>query len=224
MADMPYIPAGKTVLSGGGVLGTIAGGAAKFLPYVGPVLMGAQIVASLIGRGRKQADIWTKSAQEPFGRRMSEIIDRANQSRAAGTLTYEQAQQALAQYKSEVGALEAAASQFETLGSKQRTVIEQFRKQFAGPGYFADWEKTLTGHVEALKPAETKGPEPPPEEAPAAKDVIPGTTPEEKTPQYQAKKAATQLKKRAQGLGRSSTILGGAGATVRRQPVTLLGY
>lgn len=209
MADI-YSPAGQvsSALGIGGIGGTILGGAAKFLPYVGPALLGAQLVSSLIGRGRKQANIWTKSVQEPFGERIKSIIDPTNAAAEAGTLTYEQAQSALGQYQSEVSALESAASQFEGLGSKQRTVIERFRKQFAGPGYLADWQKTLEGHVSALKPAEKAEPEAPPEKAPGPEDVLP----KDQTILGQAKKAAIQQKKRATGaFGRSSTILGGAG-------------
>lgn len=214
------MPAGLGTLAlgafGKGGASSILGIASAAMPWVSIGLTAAQLLAPLMGRGRKQANIFTSGVQTPISNRLKDIYTSANTQIQAGTLTYDEAQQALASFDTQAGEFETAAQQFEALGSKQKTVVEQGRATVK-PTY-TGWRSDLAQYVEWLKPAAT--PEPPkPPEAPPTIDNVPA----------KAQGAADQQRKRAtSAYGRSSTILTGGGLAPllkeQRRTATILGY
>lgn len=216
-----------TILGGGGAGtagGSILSGATKALPWIGLGLTAAQLLAPLFGRGRKQADIFVQGVQNPISDRLKDLYLQANAKAQGGTLTYDEAQQALSAFDEQTGEFETAAKQFETLGSKQKTVVDRARNT-VNPTY-TQWRSELSGWAQAVKPAEPSAPAAPvSEQPPTTSSVIPGGG----TPTKMATAAAFQQRKRAASFtGRASTILTGLGlpglSGMNQRRTSILGY
>lgn len=218
------LPGVKTLLTGGssaagtsGLASTLLGGAGAILPWAGPVLLAAQFLPQLFGRGRKQADLFGEIAQKPITGRLSAIVDEAVAARRAGTLTYDQAQAALEAFNTQADEFERAAAQFETLGTRQRIVAGQARST-VNP-LIDEWRKGLQTHIDALTPTSRTN-----AEAPTMGTLL---APLGQTPEGQARKRADQERKRMASGGLRSTLMTGPSGLRSAAPGqrrTLLGY
>jgi hypothetical protein len=173
----------------------------------------------MIGQAHPWATQWNKNVQDPFAARVKALFDPITEARKAGTLTHQQAKDALEQFNFEVSDLRQAQSEFEALGAGQRQVIAGSRKTL--DPLISQWGADLQAHLDSLG---APPPEPTiaPESAPTPTSILAG---EGTTPLRKAMGAAEQQRKRAMGGGRQTTILAGnvpLGNTGRRR--TLLGY
>src|SRR5262245_36020038 len=151
-----------------GSAGTFLGAA---VPWIGPGIMAATLASQLIGRGRKQADIFVQSAQDPISKRMATLVSEVERRRVAGTLTAEEAQYALDAFIQQEAEFEDIATQFESLGAKQATVVRQAR-QTTTPIYGA-WREALQEHLRAVTPQEAAAPTPTvPEDPPSMTTIL----------------------------------------------------
>jgi hypothetical protein len=166
------------------------------------------------------ARFFVQNVQDPFAKRVQGLFDPITEARKAGTLTYEQASQALAQFNTEVADLTQSQTEFEALGGTQKLVAQQSRDTL-NP-LIDQWRADLQAHVASFPtPPEPKPITP--EDAPTSISVLAN---EGVTPLQKAQGAAEQQRKRALGGGRQSTILAGVGVGLGKpeRGKTLLGY
>ena len=162
-------------------------------------------VLSQFGKGRKKADEFVQSVQDPFSQRIQAIFDPVTEARKAGTLTYDQASTALDKFNAEVTDFTQAQKEFEALGGDYATVAGQSRKTI--DPLITQWRADLQAHLDAMPKPETP-PDLKPEDAPTL-DTILGQT----TPGQAASRAAARQRQAAMTGGRQSTLLAGRLAT-----------
>lgn len=192
------------------------------MPWIGLGLTAVQLLAPLIGRGRKKADEFVQGVENPISDRLKALYLETNSRAQAGTLTYDEAQAALDAFQSQSDEFNAAATQWEAMGGNYAKVAGQARKNVAGT--YSSWQSDLSTYATSLKPADpatgAPAPAPPP---PAPPTEPPGTGGATKLKKAQG--AADQQGKRAKAaFGRSSTILGGASGKPTLQRPSILGY
>jgi hypothetical protein len=201
---------GGSILAGSAIASTASGlglgtlslsalGGPLGLAIAGGGIAGA-LVASQFGKGRKKANEWNSTIQDPFGARIKAIFDPVTEARKAGTLTYDDASMALDKFNAEVADIGMAQQSFEALGGDYATVAQQSRTKL--DPLIAQWRTDLQAHVDAMKPPTT--PDLQPKDAPSLDTILGETTPAEA-----AGRAALRQRKQGLGGGRQSTILAG---------------
>jgi len=145
------------------------------------------------------AQYWVNNYQNPFGKKVSSIIDPLTAAKKSGTLSYDQLLQAQQDYQAAVDQYQRDMLTYEAQGGKHVNVIEQARQTFA-PNDKTLRDSWFGTELQGLKPADTTEVTPP-----KMDDVTPGTT-----TQGAIDQAGVQQKKRSQApTGRRGTILGG---------------
>lgn len=172
--ESPFVPPARSVdsLLGSGVgvassvaaIGTkVAGAGAKTLlgslsaamPWVAAGFTAYELLKPLIGRGRRQANIFVSGVQDPVSKRMEEIVTAAQQGRVSGTLTRDDATAALAAFDTQAKEFQSAADQFSAIGHQQANVVRQAHTTV--DPIFAQWRKDLQAHIDALPQAIDNG-------------------------------------------------------------------
>jgi hypothetical protein len=176
---------------------------------------------SIFYPAHKKADAWTSAFQTPFGKTLSDIVDPLNKAAKAGTLTYQQAKDALDEYTQQWDAFQKSADQFKAMGGDYAKAVNQgfdpngdFMKTVTGV------KKTLTDYVNSLPPpsGDPSKPSTPPD------PNHPSGTGGQSSTQAARNAAVLQSKRNAAAPGFISTILGGAGLDLKTQRKTLVGY
>lgn len=204
-------------------------------------------MALFLNPAHAKANDWVSGFQDPFGKTLSSINDPIVAAAQAGTLTYQQANDALTQFNEQWSSLNAAAEQFQAKGGDYATAVQQaygnvkvgtdpFADPNAGPSgsEFLDTvrqvQSFLTNQVASLKPADGSSSA---DTATPAPTLLTTTqqTDGGQTPAQAAAAAAERTKDQSVGGGRSSTILTGpqgltmlTGLQRQAQSKTLLGY
>src|SRR5213592_324374 len=169
-----------------------------------------------IGSNHKKANDYVKTFQDPFGKRLTEFSDTSDKARAAGTLDYKTAQEALDQFNQEWTAFDTGSQEYKKMGGGFAKVVNQAYDPNK------DFMKTVTAVRTGLEAdvARLKGTEP-------AKDTTESTPPllDPKASQDQARAAADMARRRAKaGSGYAGTILGGASAQPALRRPMVMGY
>jgi hypothetical protein len=209
MAQHPALR-GAGIGAGAGTLIGLAGGPIGALAGAG--------IGALWVKGQKhwKANQWVQGYQNPWGTAATALIDRLNQARAEGTLSYDDAVAAQKEFDTNLLDFEDQAKAFEVKGGDQATVIAQARAQLNPT--IRKWKESIQQHIDALKPADAARVS---EEAPTAGTLL---APIGETAASLAQKRAEQQRKRSQSGGRQSTLLGGTYGGGRQPQKTLLGY
>lgn len=177
---------------------------------------------TVVGSASLKANDWVDAFQDPFGKTLSGIYDPLLKASQSGSLTYQQANDALTQFNEQWNAYNSAVQQWRAKGGDYKTVVDQS----LDPN--GDFMKTvnmvkgaLTGWVSSLQPAATDAANQ--VAPPTAQTVLGGAS-----PNAVAEAAALRARKQAAAGGTASTILtswlGLKSSSSNLQRSTILGY
>lgn len=115
---------------------------------IGAAIAGAALIAKhFIGEGRKTATKFTSGSQDQFDTDLGSTFNEFQNSRDAGTLTLDQANQLQSKLKALLSGITDDANQFATQGKNQKKVIDQFFEQ-QQKLFGKDWVN-LTSQIDA---------------------------------------------------------------------------
>jgi hypothetical protein len=179
-----------------------------------------------VGAGHLKANSFVQSFQNPFGDFLKQTIDPINAASKAGTLTYQQAKDALDAFNQQWTSFDTGAQQFKAMGGDYAKVVNQaYDPNKAFMQTVNGVRKTLTDYADQLKPADTGKPDDNVKDATTPPDPTKPAGTGGQTAQDAARTAAAQQKKKALAApGFISTILGGSQGSATTQKPTLLGY
>lgn len=179
---------------------------------------------SILGAASLKAKDYVSAFQDPFGKTLSDIYDPIKKASDAGTLTFDQANDAFTQFNQQWQAFDEASSQWKQRGGDYAKVVGQ---AYDPNGKFMKTVNSVKGDLTnwtgALKPTDpAKGNS---EAAPPTLQTI--LTGLGLTPDGAAAGAAGQQKKRS-AAATNTLLTGGRGlselSSANRQYKTLLGY
>lgn len=184
------------------------------------------MTAAVQGAGHQKATDFVNTYQDPFGKDLSSIYDPIQKAQAAGTLTYQQANDALTSFNQQWQAFDAAAQQWKAQGGEFKTVVDQAYDPNGDFMKTVNMVKTnLTDWTNTLQAADPSA---------ATDNTTPSTPPDLQTilaglgitPADAARQAVVQQSKQAMAApGYSATLLGGSKGTPTTKTKTLLaGY
>jgi hypothetical protein len=181
-------------------------------------------VRTILGSASLKANDWVQAFQNPFGQELSKLYDPLKSASNAGTLNYQQAQDALTEFNQQWTAFDASAQQWKAKGGDYAKVVSQ---SYDPNGKFmqtvnmvkdalTDW----TGSLPNPNGGKPTGPDTPPSLQTILGQL--GLSPDDA-----AQKAASNVQRKAQS--ETQTILTGSHglsevSSANRKTRTLLGY
>ncbi len=180
-------------------------------------------VKNLVGAASVKASDFTSAYQTPFGQKLSQIFDPIVAAKNAGTLTFDQANQALTDFNQQWTAFDAAAQQWKSKGGDYEQVVDQaYDPNQAFMKTVDNVRTSLTDWTTSLKPADSTDPNQP-TAPPTLQQMLAALG---LTPAGAGDQAADLAAKHAQQ-GTKTILTGGQGVNVdpmNRSRKTLLGY